>query len=231
MGGYQRPIFVCLRFSQFSISFEEQEPPALAEAPALTVLDLRRRLSPFCRSKTQLPYSTFLRNISIMLTASLSWACVPQRYFTRSPFCFIDRSRTTSKAKHENKKWGVDSRTNPHKRQEGSGVHFVLNMLPRSKVCSARMRNTWTACPQGNSSIGSRGLQTLRASFLTSDIELSSLSRKAASHNSANPRHIAALQSAKVAGTAGCSDEINTSIIIYHSGLCILPFSAMDLWS
>ena len=36
---------------------------------------------------------------------------MPQRYFTRSPPCFIDGSRTTSKAGHENKTWGVDSTT------------------------------------------------------------------------------------------------------------------------
>ena len=194
-------------FSQFSILFvEEQEPRALAKAPALTVLDPGRRLSPFCCSKTQLSYSTLLRNVSIRLAAALSWACVPQRYFTRSPSSCIDGSLTTSKAGHENKTWGVDSTTNPHKRQEGSDVHFVLNMLSRSKVCSARMRNTWTAYPRGNSSIGSWGLRNLRANFLISDSELSSLSRKAASHNSANPRRIGALQSAKVAGTVGCSD-------------------------
>ena len=40
---------------------------ALAKAPALTVLDPGRRLSPFCRGKTQLSYSTLLRNVSIRL--------------------------------------------------------------------------------------------------------------------------------------------------------------------
>ena len=81
-------------------------------------LDPGRRLSPFCRGKTQLSYSTFLRNVSIRLAAALSWACVPQRYFTRSPSSFIDGSLTTSKAGHENKTCGVDSTTNPHRRQE-----------------------------------------------------------------------------------------------------------------
>ena len=52
---------------------------------------------------------------------------------------------------------------------EGWGVHFVPNMLPLSSVCSARIRNTWTASPRGNCSTGSRGLRILWANFLTSD--------------------------------------------------------------
>ena len=66
-------------------------------------------------------------------------------------------------------------------------------------------------------------MRTLRASFLTSDIELSSLSRKAASHNSANPRRIAALQSAKEAGTTGCSTSRPWLASLSASSLPLMP--------
>ena len=96
--------------------------------------------------------------MSISFAAGLSCANNPQRNITRSPSAFIDGSLTIYKAGHENKTWTVDPTSNPHKRQESC------------KVCSARIRNTWTSSPQGNCSSGSRGLLTLSASFSLMDV-------------------------------------------------------------